>query len=399
MLLLPCGTAWACNVPVYRWALERWGAQEQGDCYRVIVFHEGPLAPEEKSVIDWLQVSAWPEKTVLNLTVEIVDLAGEVKEPLREIWKAQRAPTIPWCVLRYPERSGIEKDVWAGPLRRESVRRLVDSPLRRQIAKEILDGEVAVWILVESGNREKDEAALKLLSGHLEKLEKVLKIPKPSMEFTDWGSDQEDPDAPVEPKALELKVSFSAVRLSREDPAEETLYRMLIRSEEDLEEKYSSEPMAFPVFGRGRVPWALVGKGITEENIEETCQYLVGMCSCEVKQQNPGTDILCWADWDAHFTRQEMLSDPLPQLMLSAAQAPVPEAIPAAEARVSTIAATPTKAAIATAVKDTAGSPAGGAPERSGRAALLRNTVIALGLLAAGVAVSVVVLSRRSSRS
>jgi len=386
LLLLSPEAARACNVPVFRWALERWGAEELGDCYRLIIFHRGPLGPEEKSVLEWLQASAWPEKTVLNLTVETADLAGEVREPLREIWKAQREPTMPWCVLRYPARSGIQKDVWAGPFRREAVRRLVDSPLRREIARQILDGEVAVWVFVESGDREKDEAALKGLAGHLERLEKVLKIPDPSMEFMDRGSSQEEDDSVrAEPRAPELKVSFSVVRLSRKDPAEEALYRMLIRSEEDLEEKYGSELMAFPVFGRGRVPWALVGKGITGENIEETCQYLVGMCSCEVKQQNPGTDILCWADWDAHFTRQDMLSDPLPQLMLAAAQAPAPEAVP--------------EAAAAMEGKVAPEAPPGSAPEKSGRAALLRNTAIALGLLGAGVAVSVLVLRRRSSRS
>jgi hypothetical protein len=387
LLLLSGGTAWACNVPVFRWALERWGAEEADDCYRLVVFHEGLLGPDEKSVVEWLQASAWPEKTVLNLTLETVNLSGEVKEPLREIWKAQPKPTIPWCVLRYPKRSRIEKDAWAGPFRREALLRLVDSPLRREIAKQILGGDVAVWILLESGNREKDEAASKALAGNLEKLEKVLKIPSPSMELMDWESGQEDPGARTEPKAPELKVSFKAVRLSRDDPAEEALHRMLIRSEKDLEEEYGSEPMAFPVFGRGRVPWALVGKGITEENIEETCQYLVGMCSCEVKQQNPGTDILFWTDWDAHFTGRQMLSDPLPQLMLAAAQAPVPEDTPVAEVARAAGEGTVASEALR-----------GSAPEESGKAALRRNTLIALGVLAAGVAVSVLVLGRRSSR-
>jgi hypothetical protein len=53
----------------------------------------------------------------------------------------------------------------------------------------------------------------------------------------------------------------------------------------------------FPVFGQGRVLYALVGAGINEMTIAETCGFLVGACSCQVKALNPGTDLLIWADW------------------------------------------------------------------------------------------------------
>ena len=47
------------------------------------------------------------------------------------------------------------------------------------------------------------------------------------------------------------------------------------------------------------MPRALVGRGINEENIEESCQFLVGACSCEVKSQNPGADLLVRANWES----------------------------------------------------------------------------------------------------
>jgi len=51
------------------------------------------------------------------------------------------------------------------------------------------------------------------------------------------------------------------------------------------------------VFGKGRVLLPLVGKGINEENTLGDCSYLCGPCSCQVKNQNPGTDLLVKADW------------------------------------------------------------------------------------------------------
>ena len=48
------------------------------------------------------------------------------------------------------------------------------------------------------------------------------------------------------------------------------LLQMLLNTEDDL--KTMKEPMAIPVFGRGRALYALVGKGINEETIEVSLQ-------------------------------------------------------------------------------------------------------------------------------
>jgi hypothetical protein len=93
-----------------------------------------------------------------------------------------------------------------------------------------------------------------------------------------------------------LEPTFSLLRLPRSDPAEQVLVRTLLRSEPDLE-GYTDQPIAFPVFGRGRVLCALVGPGINAETVEEVCAFLVGPCSCLVKADNPGFDLVMRADW------------------------------------------------------------------------------------------------------
>jgi hypothetical protein len=107
-------------------------------------------------------------------------------------------------------------------------------------------------------------------------------------------------------------VSFSILRVSRRDPKEKHLVAMLLRSEPDL--NTFKEPMALPVFGRGRVLYALVGKGITEDYVFEACGFLVGPCSCQIKGLNPGTDLLIAVDWDAGLAETVVEPPELPPL-------------------------------------------------------------------------------------
>ena len=62
------------------------------------------------------------------------------------------------------------------------------------------------------------------------------------------------------------------LRVRRDDPAEALLVWMLLGSESDLAGQ--NEPIAFPVFGRGRVLYALVGDGITADNVRTAGAFL-----------------------------------------------------------------------------------------------------------------------------
>ena len=98
--------------------------------------------------------------------------------------------------------------------------------------------------------------------------------------------------------SVPLKIAFSILRLSRKDPQEIILRSMLLHLEDDLLDKeMEDKPMLFPAFGKGRVLPPLIGAGISEENALADCGYLCGACSCQVKNQNPGMDILVKADW------------------------------------------------------------------------------------------------------
>ncbi|MCJ7752427.1 MAG: hypothetical protein MUQ65_15275, partial [Armatimonadetes bacterium] len=201
---------------------------------------------------------------------------------------------LPLMALQNTWTPQTERPIWSGPLTVSNARMLVDSPARRDIVRRILEGHSAVWVLLESGDSAKDSAARALLGETIRDLERKLELP---VGLGNAPLSRDEPTQRIEPP---LQIRFSLLSLPRSDAAESVFIELLMHSEEDLDH-YSSEPIAFPIYGRGRVLYALVGKGITEENIREACAFLVGFCSCQAKALNPGTDLLMAADWEAGF--------------------------------------------------------------------------------------------------
>lgn len=283
-MLSGVGLAWACNVPVFRFALERW----RPDAYRAVLFHRGELTAADREQIALLEQQQ--QESLANLTVRTVDVsqldaaAGAENEDAA-LWAAVGEATLPTLVVQYPAALKIPKPVWAGTPSREAISRLIDSPVRTELIRRLADGETAVWLLLESGQGDADDAAGKLMEEELKKLEQDLKLP----ELTTAPEDAILASTP-------LKVAFSLLRVRRDDPAEGALVAMLLGSEPDLAGR--TDPMAFPIYGRGRALWGLIGPGITAKNIGDSAGFLVGPCSCEVKELNPGFDLLLSADWD-----------------------------------------------------------------------------------------------------
>jgi hypothetical protein len=204
--------------------------------------------------------------------------------------------TLPWMVVRYPRMLEIPDNVWAGRFDAAEAAAVPDSPLRREIARRILGGEAGVFVILESGNADKDKAVAAMLDKELARLQKELRLPEP------------DPDGGGDPQydtqgAPQLRVAFSAVRLARTDAAERHFVNMLVGVAEEL--RKAEEPVVFPIYGRGRALCALVGQQIDPDNLEDICGFLVGPCSCIFKDQNPGFDLLMSMDWDAALAGEE----------------------------------------------------------------------------------------------
>ncbi len=282
-ILLCAADAEACSIPVFHYALERWPPAP----YQLLVFHRGPLGENDKKIVNWLVKCAEGMDVISNIEPRTFDLDGNVDPKVLEFWKKQTRAELPWMVLRYPQLYQAPGQLWSGRLTAENAKALLDSPVRREIGKRILGGQAAVWVLLESGDRKKDDAAARLLETELQRMKAELKAPELLAEDLMEGAED----------AAEIKIDFSLLRLSRTDAAEKIFIEILLGTEPDLTD--FGEPIVFPVFGQGRALCALVGKGINKQNIEEIGQFLVGPCSCIVKDENPGVDLLMSVDWTA----------------------------------------------------------------------------------------------------
>jgi hypothetical protein len=273
----------ACSIPVFRYALERW----KPDPYRATLFHRGPLSEAQQAILKpWSQATESLDGVAApasNIELRLVDIDAIEDEADRALFAEQKSPEAPWLAVQYPRGLRIAKTVWAGPLSEESAARLAASPLRTELINRLCQGQTAVWLMLESGNAEKDQAVAAKLDVELKQLAAKLKLPELS------------PDDQLH-SAAPLQISFSVLRVPRNVPAEQPLVDLLLHVESDL--KDYAEPIVFPVFGRGRALLPLIGAGITPDNLHESAAFLVGACSCEIKELNPGFDLLLTAGWD-----------------------------------------------------------------------------------------------------
>lgn len=286
----------ACQVPVFRYALERWHA----DHYQILVLSDGVLTADQQAVLRPLVEI--PESR-RRADLKQVDVTKSNDAFLKALWQKHHADSQPLMVALYPDAATTlhHQTAHVTALAEQGVRRVLTSPARDEVARRLVDGQSAVWIFVESGDRAKDQAALQVLQLQLQQDAKWLKLP--SVE-----------ELEVDPKVLtdakiRLRIEFSVVSVRRDDPDEQFLLDCLLNSEPDLRD--FDEPIAFPVFGRGRVLYALIGQGIAPETIRTATTFMAGPCSCQVKNQNPGFDLLLSHDWDA-AVGDIFISEPLP---------------------------------------------------------------------------------------
>jgi len=287
-----------CSVPVFRYALERWAP----DAYEAVIIGRGPLADDDPAVSPLKS----DEAEFLNLIISTIDLETSAENDLTSLLGGAPLPeTLPTLAIWYPWQKGRAAPFWTGEFTPATVKALIESPKRLQLAQRLTDGQTAVWVVVESGNADKDKAAIKLIDQELATATKELK--EMASEFA------EEPDMP------RLSYEFSTLTISRSDPQERMLLEMLLKSEPDLGD-YADGPIVFPVFGRGRALYALASEGINTDTIRETVAFLTGPCGCEIKMLNPGVDLLMSVNWDAAVMQfyQEFYEmaeeEPLPEL-------------------------------------------------------------------------------------
>jgi hypothetical protein len=274
-------SASACSVPVFRYALERWAP----DSYQIEIIHQKGISPPTE-VIEPLQ------KTHINATLNTAaaQISAGIPTEIR-LFSPQQRNTKPVCIYR-------------APLSSNSVSAIISSPIRHEIAQQILDGESVVWLLLKSGNSAEDKKAEDILRNELRHMQKELKLPEIS------EADTQIAETPGRPK---LRISFSLLTLARTNRQETVLVNaLLLQSDPDKAKK--PQPMAFPICGAGRAFPPLAGSELNTNNIGMVCEFLTGECSCEIKNMNPGFDLPINTDWQLGDSEPVYTETTLPPL-------------------------------------------------------------------------------------
>jgi hypothetical protein len=242
----------ACTTRVSEWVL----LNALPNQYSLIYFHNGPqsesLKKQNREVAEQIKGANIQFKTIQS---------GDVAKPYYALYYRGR------FFSKYSTAHELKG--------------LTSSPLREKIASEIMSGKLCVMLYLKTDNREKDEKGLTIL--------------KRALESSPFGK------------------IITVVELSRNSLEEQHFASMLLNVEDDLKE--ISEPMLFGIFGRFKALEPLLGRGISEENINLMIDYFKAECSCLIKDALPGTDILYTDSWEnPHVALLNQMIDDNPQL-------------------------------------------------------------------------------------
>ncbi len=279
---LLAGVGVACNVPVFRYALERW----KPDACEVIVYVDQLSQAQQNAQLAPLISEAQRQSS--NLSVVFSEIGKDKNRQRTDLWESlRRLPKVkaPYVVVRTTVNDKQAVNSWHGPLADFSAEHLLDSPARRELAKRLLKGDSIVWVVLKSPQAERNTKIVQLLNGQLKKLAKETPFPE--------GLGLPGSELYAE---LPLVMQFTVLEIDPNDPREQFLTGLF--SGFDREAFKNEQPLIVPVFGRGRALEVLPADRVDAGIIGDLTRYLCGACSCQVKERNPGFDLLLRADWD-----------------------------------------------------------------------------------------------------
>lgn len=225
----------ACTTKVSEWVLRN----SVPENYLLVYYHKSPLTESEISRNNEIQFQLKPANIIFKTVFK------------NDIEKSHYA--------LYYENSRLSEY--------ENYRELDNiafSPVREKIFAELMSGKLCVMLFLRSGNREKDERGIQVISSTL--------------------------------ATSPFRKVITVVELDRNSVDEQHFVSMLLNVEDDL--KFIQEPMLFGIFGRFRALEPLLANGISIENIRLMIEFLTADCSCLIKDNLPGRNILYCGAWE-----------------------------------------------------------------------------------------------------
>ncbi len=284
-IIICSAVAAACNIPVFRFALERW----KPDSCEVIVFHKGSMSADDEKTVGDLESASLAKEGDANLNLIRCDLSNNTDQELNDLWQSVKEKTdsrLPMLVARSLKGRGMTINHWHGSLQEAKTAGLIESPIRAELTKRLQSGDAIVWLVLKSTDHRKTAAVHELLEQQCHELPNRIELPEgiglPGSELY---------------SEVPLLLQFSVLEMAADDPREQYLIRQLTGFQ--AEAFAAGEPLIIPVFGRGRALEVIPSTQLNAELVHDLTEFLCGACSCQVKEQNPGFDVLLSTNWNA----------------------------------------------------------------------------------------------------
>jgi len=309
MVVVFYASSQSCVLPVFRYALERWMA----DRFVVTVYYDKSLSQPHQEVLDQLESAvrqddfSSPKGTQIdstpqaNLHIRKIDVNQRITPDDKEILSNYKDFPKPVAVITAPGNSPKEQIVWAGELLKLPIENTLQSPIRKQVVDLLGTGTSVVWVYVKDANPVTEFFRFRRIKKMISDMEGKVSLPDISeAELPGWFDPEGGP-------ALQIK--FSTLSFSANDPQEQMFLKMLRPDNALPSEK---QPVLFAISGRGRLFFSLTKDEITELNVLGHNAFLCGSCSCTIKADNPGRDLLISAAWSKYFPgRSDTYVDPM----------------------------------------------------------------------------------------
>ncbi len=284
-IIVCSAVAAACNIPVFRFALERW----KPDSCEVVVFHNETLSADDEKTVAELETASLAKSGDANLNVIRCDLSHNTDQELNDLWLSVKERTnsrLPMLVVRSLKGRGKTVNHWHGSLQEARTTGLIESPIRAELTRRLQSGDAIVWLILKSRDEQKTAAVRELLKQQCNELPSRIELPEgiglPGSELY---------------SEVPLLLQFSVMEMNPDDSKEQFLIRQLTGVQPEA--FTAGEPLIIPVFGRGRALEVIPSTQLNADLMHDLTEFLCGACSCQVKEQNPGFDLLLSTNWNA----------------------------------------------------------------------------------------------------
>ncbi len=294
-LVIGATVADACNIPVFRYALERW----RPDACEVIVFEDAATTAAQHKLLQQWERSTADNSGHANakfVRLQVGSKLAAEHQSLLDSLKQQAKLEYPYVLARTKIR-GQPVNHWHGGIEAAKSANLLTSPVRKKLSQRLLAGDSVIWLMIKSADEKRNQEARKLLQSTFQTLPSRVSLPEgvglPGSELY---------------SEIPLLLKFSLLEIDSGDRDESFLVELL--SGFHPQALAEGDPLLVPVFGRGRALEVIPASELDSRLIEDLTLFLCGACSCQVKDQNPGFDLLISADWDTELFGEEGAQPP-----------------------------------------------------------------------------------------